>query len=132
MIVEIVVTHEIKEATRLRYEHSGLPVFVCRPRWDSITQLAHTIIADDTVSIAPRRCPGCQRTIVRKERELDHARSWARMALKGLKGLKASATEPATTLLRARRHDKFGYEMYPRVRRAVHQNVHRLQRLGFV
>ena len=49
MIVEVVVTHEIEDATRLRYEQSGLPVFVVHPQWDTITELAHTLIADDAL-----------------------------------------------------------------------------------
>ena len=129
LIVEIVVTHEVDEATRLRYEQSGLPVLVIHPQWETITQLARTLVADDVINIAPTRCSDCQQMIERKKRQHDKTLSWAR---KMLKELTASPAETAEPQLRAWCHDKFGQEMYPRVRQAVHQNARRLQRLGFV
>ena len=128
LIVEIVVTHEIEDATRLRYEQSELPVFVVHPQWDTITELAHTLIADSVINIASMRCPDCQQARERRKRELTKALSWARGMLKGLSASPAGTAEPQ---LRLWRHNKFGQELYPRARRAVHQNARRLRRLGF-
>ena len=128
LIVEIVVTHAIEDATRLRYEQSELPVFVVHPQWDTITELAHTLIADSVINIASMRCPDCQQARERRKRELTKALSWARGMLKGLSASPAGTAEPQ---LRLWRHDKFGQELYPRARRAVHQNARRLRRLGF-
>ena len=129
LIIEIVVTHEIEEATRLRYEQSGLPVFVVHPQWDTITELAHTLIADGTINIASMRCPDCQQATERRKRELTEALSWAREMLKGLDAPPAGAAEPQ---LRLWQSDKFERELYPHARKAVHQNARRLRRLGFV
>lgn len=129
LIVEVVVTHEIEDATRLRYERAELPVFVVHPQWDTIAELAYTLIADDVINIASVRCPDCQQNRKRRKRELTEALSWARKMLKGLDTSPARTPEPQ---LRLWCHDKFGQKLYPRVRRAVHQNARRLRRLGFV
>ncbi len=129
LIVEVVVTHEIEEATRLRYEQSGLPVLIVHPQWDTITELAHTLIADDAINIASIRCADCQRARERRKRELIEALSWAREMLKGLDAPRTATAEPQ---IRFWQSDKFGREMHPHARKAVHQNARRLRRLGFV
>ena len=129
LIVEIVVTHEIEEATRAHYEQSELPVLVVRPQWDTITELAHTLIADDSININTMRCSDCRQERARAEQELAEARSWASRMLDGMNAPSAGAAEPH---LRPWQRDKFGREMYPSARQAVHQNAHRLRRLGFV
>lgn len=129
LIVEVVVTHEIEEATRLRYEQSGRPVFVVHPQWDTITELAHTLIADDVINIVSMRCSDCQQATERRKRELTEALAWARDMLQGLD---ASLAEAAETQLRLWQSDKFGRELYPRAQRTVHQNARTLRQLGFV
>ena len=128
LIIEVVVTHEIEDATKLRYEQSGLPVFVIHPQWDTITELAHTLIADDAINVASMCCPTCQQARERKKRERSDALSWAHETLKRLTSPPEGTAEPH---LRLWQHDKFGQELHPRTRNAVHQNARKLRRLGF-
>jgi hypothetical protein len=129
LIVEVVVSHEIEDATRLRYEQSDLPVFVVHPQWGTITELAHTLVADDVINVAAMRCTPCQQAWERRKREQTEALSWARRMLEALNASPAGTPE---SQIRLWRHDKFGNEMYPRARRAVHQYARRLRQLGFV
>ena len=62
LIIEIVVTHDIEEATRLRYEQPELPVLVVRPQWDTIAELAQTLIADGSINVGTIRCADCQQS----------------------------------------------------------------------
>ena len=126
LIIEVVVTHEIEDATKLRYEQSGLPVFVIHPQWDSITDLAHTLIADDAINVASVRCPACQQASDRRKRELSEAVSWAHGMLTRLVATPEGTADPQ---LRLWQIDKFGRELHPHVRKAVHQNTRRLRRV---
>ena len=128
LVIEVVVTHEIEEATRLRYEQSGLPVFVVHPQWDTITELACTLIADAVINIESVRCADCQQARERRTQERTETLLWARGRLRGLDAPPAETAEPQ---LRLWQRDKFGRELYPRAQRAVHQNARRLRRLGF-
>ena len=128
LIIEVVVTHEIDDATKLRYKQSGLPVFVIHPQWDSITELTHTLIADDAINLTSMRCPACQQATNRRKRELSEAVSWAHGMLTRLDTTPEGTAEPQ---LRLWQRDKFGRELHPHVKKAVHQNAYRLRRLGF-
>ena len=104
-------------------------MFVVHPQWNSITELAHTLIADDAINLASMRCPTCQQARERRKRELSEAPSWARGMLRRLDTVPEGTAEPQ---LRLWQRDKFGRELHPRVRKAVHQNARRLRRLGFL
>ena len=132
LIIEVVVSHDIEVATKLRYEQSELPVFVVYPEWSTVAGLARAVIADVVINVPPMRCPGCQDTEDRRQRELSGAQGWAQSMLSGLQ---AAAAEPAASArpnVRRWQYDKFDREMYPRVWRRVQRNAAILQRLGFV
>lgn len=132
LIIEVVVTHDLEPATRLRYEDSELPVFVVNPAWDTVTGLAHAAIADVVMNVPAMRCAPCQDAEDRRQRELAEAKSWAQSMLHGLRARAAEPAGSASPNVRPWRHDKFGREMYPRVWRQVCRNAAILQHLGFV
>lgn len=132
LIIEVVVSHDLEPATRLRYENAELPVFVVHPAWDTVTGLARAVIADVVMNVPATRCAPCQDAEDRRQRELAEAESWAQSMLRGLQAGAAEPAGSASPNVRPWRHDKFGREMYPRVLRRVRRNAAILQRLGFV
>ena len=132
LIVEIVVTHDIEEPTRARYDSSGIPVFVIYPEWDTIAELAWAVIADAVINVSSVRCRECQDAVDRTLRERSAARTWAQTMLSGLRTNASRQAGSPSPRIRAWQCDKFGREMYPRVRREVHRNAAILRSMGFV
>lgn len=132
LIIEVVVSHDLEPATRIRYENSGIPIFAVHPTWDTVGGLARAVIADVVLNVQSMRCPWCQEEEERRQRELSEAQEWAESMVRGLR---ASASEPAGSAgpsVRPWQHDKFGREMYPQVRRRVFQSAAILLDLEFV
>ena len=132
LIIEVVVSHDLEPTTKLRYEQSELPVFVIYPEWSTVAGLTHAAIADVVMNVPSRRCTGCQEAEDRREQELAEAKAWAQSMLRGLQEGASKPADSARPSVRPWQHDKFGREMYPRVRRRVLRSAAILQRLGFV
>ena len=132
LIVEVVVTHDIEEPTRARYEGSGIPVFMVKPEWDTVAELEWAANAADVINVSAVRCRECQDTVDRALKERSAARTWAVSMLSGLRSAPSGPAGSATPQIRLWQRDKFGREMYPRVRQEVHRNAAILHRMGFV
>lgn len=132
LIIEVVVSHDLEPATRIRYENSEFPVFAVYPTWDTVAGLARAVIADVVLNVPSMRCSRCQKEEERRQREISEAQEWAESMVRGLR---ASASKPAGSAgpsVRPWQHDKFDREMYPQVRRRVFQDAAILLGLGFV
>ena len=100
-----------------------------RPSPRRMPQLAHTIVADDTINIDPTRCSGCQQMIERKKREHDKALSWGPKDAARTDDIPCGNRRASSSAMAAR---QVRQEMYPHVLQAVRQNALRLLQLGFV
>ena len=132
LIVEVVVTHDIEKPTRARYENSGVPVLIFYPEWDTVAELKQAVNADAVINVSSVRCRECQDAVDRALKERSAARTWALSMLSGLRAAPRGPAGSATSQISPWRSDKFGREMYPRVRREVHRNAAILRRMGFV
>ncbi len=132
LIVEVVVTHDIEQPTRARYEDSAIPVLIIRPEWDTVAELAWAMNAADMINVSSVRCRGCQDVVDRALEERSAARTWASSMLSGLHAAPSRFADSPTPQIRPWQRDKFGRTMYPRVRREVHWNAAILRRMGFV
>lgn len=132
LIVEVVVAHDIEEPTRARYEGSGIPVFIIYPEWDTVTELARAVNAAEMINVSAVRCRECQDAVDRALKERSAARTWALSMLSELRAAPPGSAGSASPQIRPWKRDKFGREMYPRVRREVHRNAAILRRMGFV
>ena len=131
LIVEVVVTHDIEEPTRARYEGSGIAVLIIEPEWDTVAELAWAVNAAEVINVSAVRCRECQDAADRALKERSAARTWALSMLSGLRSAPSGPAGSATPQIRHWKRDKFGREMYPRVRREVHHNAAILRRMGF-
>ena len=132
LIVEVVVTHDIEEPTRARYKDSDVPVFIIRPVWDTVAELATAVNADDLINVSAVRCRECQDALDRAVEERSAARTWAMSMLSGLRSAPPDREGSSAPQMRRWQRDKFGREMYQRVRQEVHRNAAILQGMGFV
>lgn len=132
LIIEVVVTHDLEPATRIRYENSGLPVFVDYPTWDTVAGRARGVIADAVINIPSMRCPRCEEEEERWQREFSEAQTWAESLVRGLRAGASNPVKSAGPNVRTWQHDKFGRAMFPQVRRRVFRNAAILLGLGFV
>ena len=132
LIVEVVVTYDIEEPTRARYEGSDIPVFIIRPDWDTVAELATAVNADNLINVSAVRCRECQDALDRALEERSAARTWAVSMLSGLRSAPPDPAGSATPQMRPWQRDKFGREMYQRVRQEVHRNAAILHEMGFV
>ena len=132
LIVEVVVAHDIEEPTRARYESSGIPIFIIKPEWDTVAELAWAVNADSVINVSSVRCRECQDAVDRALKERSAARTWALSMLSGLRAAPPGSAGSTTPQMRPWQCDKFGREMYPRVRREVQRNAAILRRMGFV
>lgn len=132
LIVEVVVTHDIEEPTRARYEGSSIPIFIVEPEWDTVTELATAVNADDLINVSAVRCRDCQEALDRALAERSAARTWAVSMLSGLRSAPPDREGSATPQMRRWQRDKFGREMYQRVRQEVHRSAAILHGMGFV
>ena len=123
LIVEVVVAHDIEEPTRARYESSGIPVLIIYPEWDTVAELAWAVNAAAVINVPSVRCRVCQDAVDRALKERSAARTWALSMLSGLRAAPPGTAGSATPQMRQWQNDKFGREMYPRVRREVHRNA---------
>ena len=132
LVVEVVVAHDIEEPTRARYEGSGIPVLIIYPEWDTVAELAWAVNAAAVINVSSVRCRVCQDAVDRALKERSAARTWALSMLSGLRAAPPGTAGSATPQIRPWQNDKFGREMYPRVRREVHRNAAVLRSMGFV
>lgn len=65
--VEVVVTHDVEDATWRRYASAELPVFTFHPTWETVASLGAGIAAARAVNVDTTHCPGC--IVVRARRE---------------------------------------------------------------
>ncbi len=132
LIIEVVVSHDLELATRIRYENSEFPVFVVHPTWDTVAGLARAVIADVVLNVPSMRCPRCQEEQERRQRELSEAQAWAESMVRRLCVGASKSAGTARPSVRPWKYDKFDRELYPQVRRRVFQNAAILLGLGFV
>lgn len=132
LIVEVVVTHDIEEPTRARYEGSTIPVFIIKPEWETVAELAWAVNADELINVSAVRCRECQDALDRALKERSAARTWAVSMLSGLRSAPPDRKGSSTPQMRPWQRDKFGREMYQRVRQEVHRNAVILHAMGFV
>ena len=129
LIVEVVVSHDLDDDTKRRYEDSGIPVFVIHPTWDTAAELAGAVIADSVINVAATRCPSCRAA---REQRLKEHRETQRWVASMLRNLRLRTSTPGDRLaVRHWRNDKFGREMRQPIRETVHNNAAALRLLGF-
>jgi len=129
LIVEVVVSHDLEEDTKRRYEESGLPVFVIQPTWDTAAELESAVVADSVINVAATRCPSCQAARDQRLKEHRETQRWVSSMLKNLR--LRTRTSGDRLAVRPWRNDKFGREMHRPVQEAVFKNASVLRQLGF-
>lgn len=129
LIVEVVVSHDLEEDTKHRYEESGLPVFLIQPTWDTAAELEGAAIADSSINVTATRCPSCQATRDQRLKEHRETQQWVSSMLRNLR-LRPRTPENRLAV-RQWRNDKFGREIHRPAREAIYNNAARLRQLGF-
>ena len=59
IVIEVVVSHDIEQKVRDRYEKSDLPVFMVLAEWWDMADLKQRVIANETINVEITPCPGC-------------------------------------------------------------------------
>lgn len=127
--VEIVVTHDVEDETAARYVNADLPVFIVRPRWETVGSLRAELVADDALIVRSEKCPTCREQIETERRHqarLDVLRQRldeVRMIDDRIVEQRLSDWPPEV--------DRFGRTLYEGVRRAVADQAIRLMMIGF-
>ena len=130
LIVEVVVSHDLDPATSGRYQRAGVPVFVVNVAWATVGDLARAVHANEVLNVPSKRCLSCQRDAERRQQETAKAQTWAETALGGLRASEDGGEVTDAGFLPWKR-DRFGRELYPRVRQRIRENAAILQRIGF-
>lgn len=121
--VEVVVTHDLEEATREKYKVKNIPLFILRPSWQTIQLLEHVIDASEAFHLDLERCPGC-----RKKQQEKLKRSQAREAMRSfLEHLSPGDTSTLTPWTA----DARGNQLFPRVTQQLYAHAKNLLKIGF-
>ena len=97
-----------------------------------MAELATAVNADNLINVSAVRCRECQDALDRALEERSAARTWAVSMLSGLRSARPDPEGSSTPQMRRWQRDKFGREMYQRVRQEVHRNAAILHGMGFV
>lgn len=63
VIIEVVVTHDLEDATKQRYEEANYPVVTVKPSWDTLRDLLQTVIGSRILNMKDgkhRYCDDCR------------------------------------------------------------------------
>ena len=123
IIIEIVVHHDIEEATEKRYRDSGLPAVRVRPTWENVDELRQEIQVSEILNLSNRMCRQCREN----QREQDE---W----YQGIEQKIRTKIAPVKTdrpKLETIKQDKFGSFLRFDTRRMVNENAKKLVGIGF-
>ena len=60
VIIEIVVSHDLEQQTKEKYEDAGIPVVKIAPTWEKVSELTETAIGYEGLNV-PNPCNACRR-----------------------------------------------------------------------
>lgn len=126
--VEVVVTHDLPEATAALYEHAGVPVFLVDIEWPDVERLRDEIHVSECFGL--KRCAGCAGTAER-EGQLQQRFDALKAALKQES---ATSFDVAARAVRSfpPAHDPFGEQLSWKARSRLRELAIRLVSRGFI
>lgn len=74
--IEVVVTHAPESATLDAYRAAGVPVFVVRPTWETVSDLRREVRASEAHHVAASACPACRRVEHLRVQLRERERTW--------------------------------------------------------
>ncbi|HLL25995.1 MAG TPA: hypothetical protein VK427_27845 [Kofleriaceae bacterium] len=128
-MVEVVVTHDLEDATAERYANAELPVFIVRPNWETVGMLRHELVADDALIVRSDKCPTCREQLEAERRhqlrlvELQARLDEIRLIDDRLAEQQLGDWPPEL--------DRFGRTLFAGIRRTVAGQAIRLLMVGF-
>ena len=116
VIIEIVVTHDVEEATEEKYRDCGIPVVKIRPTWETVDALLQEALGEETLNIQNGMCQPCG--------------NWTKDIKRKLKAAIAPVKEREIRLAPIN-SDKFDARLRADTRRVVNGNARKLAWVGF-
>lgn len=121
--VEVVVTHDLEDATREKYREINIPLFTLKPSWQTVQSLEHGIDASEAFHLNLERCPGCRE---RQQEKLKRVQDREKM-----RSFLEHLSPGDTSKLVFWAMDARGNQLYPKVKQQLYAHARNLLKIGF-
>ena len=127
MMIEIVLTHDLEEATASRYEESRIPVVKVKPTWDTVPTLLTNCRGYEALNVPDPNaaCSQCSELKASEARRRELVAERLKQAGLEYRVDSLPRLEPIIA-------DRFGNLLYGNTKTMVNSHARNLQRLGFV